>query len=90
MPADLVDLAVERFETHLKSRFLRQAVSDRVIDLASDLTARHSLRAYDAVQLAGCLTLKVVSQESPVFVCADGGLLEAAESEYLVTLDPAH
>jgi predicted nucleic acid-binding protein len=90
LPADLVDLAVERFETHLKSRFLRQAVSDRVIDLASDLTARHSLRAYDAVQLAGCLTLKAVSQESPVFVCADGGLLEAAESEYLVTLDPAH
>lgn len=90
MEADLVELALARFETHLKSRFLRQAVSDRVIDLAADLTARHPLRAYDAVQLAACLTLKAVSQESPVFVCADGGLLDAAESEYLATLDPAN
>lgn len=89
LAADLLDHAVERFETHLKSRFLRQAVSDRVIDLAADLTARHPLRAYDAVQLAACLTLKAGSQEAPVFVCSDGGLLGAAESEYLATLNPA-
>lgn len=85
---DLADQAVERFEFHLRSRFLRQAVSDQVLDSACDLIARHLLRAYDAVQLAGCLTLKILSHETPVFVCADRRLLDAAESEDLVTLNP--
>ena len=90
MADDLADQALERFDRHLRSRFLRQAVTDQVIDLAQELIARHFLRAYDAVQLAGCLTLKTVSQETPVFVCSDRGLLAAAEFEDLVTLDPAH
>ena len=87
---DLADQAVERFERHLRSRFLRQAVNDQVIHLASDLIARQFLRAYDAMQLAGCLILKTLSQETPVFVCADRELLDAAGSENLVTLNPEH
>ena len=85
---DEADRALERFELHLTSSFLRQEVNDEVIDLASDLTARHSLRAYDAVQLAGCLALRSVSQEPLVFVCADRALLRAAEAEGLATLNP--
>ena len=72
------DQALERFDTHLRTRFLRQAISDQTLDLASDLTARYFLRAYDAMQLAGCLTLKNESLESPIFVCADQRLLDAA------------
>jgi predicted nucleic acid-binding protein len=63
-------------------------ISDRVLDLASDLIAQHPLRAYDALQLAGCLALKTTAPEAPVFVCADQRLLHQAETEGLVSLDP--
>ncbi len=85
---DVANQAVERFELHIRNRFLRQSVSDQVIDLASDLVARHFLRAYDAVQLAGCIALRTVARESPIFVCADQQLLDAARSENLAVLDP--
>ena len=85
---EVANEAVERFELHITNRFLRQSVSDQVIDLASDLVARHFLRAYDAVQLAGCLVLKATARESPIFVCADQHLLVAARSEHLTVLDP--
>ena len=85
---DAANQAVERFDLHIRTRFLRQSVSDQVLDLASDLAARYFLRAYDAVQLAGCLALRLVARESPIFVCADRQLLAAAQSEDLATLDP--
>ena len=68
---------------------MRQSVSDPVIDLACGLVESHPLRAYDALQLAGCLVLKTAAPEAPVFVCADQQLLEAAETEGLMWLDPA-
>jgi predicted nucleic acid-binding protein len=79
---------LDRFESHLKTRFLRQSVSDPVLDLACALIDRHPLRAYDALQVAGCLVLKSVAPVTPVFVCADRQLLEAAETEGLIWLDP--
>jgi predicted nucleic acid-binding protein len=47
---------------------------------------RYPLRAYDAVQLAGCLVLSAI--EDLTFVCSDLQLLEAARSEQLSVLDP--
>lgn len=77
-----------RFDLHLGTRFLRQGLSDPVIDLACRLLERHPLRAYDALQLSGCLVLKTVVLGVPVFACADQQLLEAAEAEGLTWLDP--
>lgn len=79
---------LEQFDLHLKSLFLRQGVNDTVLDLACGLIERHPLRAYDALQLAGCLVLKTAAPETPVFVCADQDLLRAAEAEGLASIDP--
>jgi predicted nucleic acid-binding protein len=84
----LVTQLLDRFEAHLKTRFMRQSVSDAVLDLACTLIDRHPLRAYDALQIAGCLTLRSAAPEPPIFVCADQQLLEVAETESLTWLDP--
>jgi len=84
----LVTQLLNRFESHLKTRFLRQSVSDLVLDLACALIDRHPLRAYDALQVAGCLILRSAAPDPPVFVCADRQLLEVAETESLTGLDP--
>ena len=75
-------------QMHMESRFLRQVISDTVIDTALEMIDRYALRAYDAVQLAGCLVLCAVVAEPFTFVCADRRLLEAARSEQLKVLDP--
>ncbi len=82
--SDLLD----RFSEDLESFFLRQNVNDSVIDLACALLERHSLRADDALQLAGCLTLRPAAPDTPVFASADDDLLDAAEEEGLRTLNP--
>jgi predicted nucleic acid-binding protein len=59
------------------------------MEVACDLLDRHSLRAYDAVQLAGCLVLEASrAAERTVFVCSDAALLDAAQSEHLEILNP--
>lgn len=81
---------IERSEQQQQARFMRQPVNDQVLDKALDLIDRHPLRAYDAIQLAGCLVLKgATGAEEPIFVCADRQLVAAAESEGLAALDPA-
>lgn len=84
-----VEQISEAFMMHLETRFLRQPVTEAVIEIALGLVDRHGLRAYDAVQLAGCITLRMNSGElAPVFVCADRALEEAAQTEGLSTLVP--
>lgn len=81
---------IAKFEHHLEARFLRQTLNESVVDTALGLIDRYPLRAYDAIQLAGCLTLKAVSGgDDPFFVCADQVLLVAAQSEGLSIVDPA-
>jgi hypothetical protein len=80
---------INRFTQHVETKFIQQALSEAVLDTASRLIDRYLLRAYDAVQLAGCLVLKAMSgKEEPIFVCSDRPLMEAAESERLPALDP--
>lgn len=79
---------LERFDLQLRTRFLRQIVSDPVLDLACELIERHPLRAYDSLQLAGCMILRAAAPEPPVFVCVDQRLLQAAEVEGVMWLDP--
>jgi predicted nucleic acid-binding protein len=83
------DLA-NRFERHLETKFLRQVLDDSVLETALKLIDRYPLRAYDAIQLAGCLTLQAMSgEDDPVFVCSDHQLLEAAACEGLSSIDPS-
>ncbi|MGP0071293.1 MAG: type II toxin-antitoxin system VapC family toxin [Bryobacteraceae bacterium] len=87
--AAVADRLLRQFEQHLESRFIKQILNDQLIDLATSLVSRNALRAYDAVQLAGCLTLKENSaSDEPSFVCSDQRLLQAAETEGLACLDP--
>ena len=75
-------------ERHIQGLYLVQPVSDQVVEHASALLDRHPLRAYDAMQLAGCISLQPKLTEMPYFVCADRVLLRAAESEGFKVLDP--
>jgi len=75
---------------HFDGFFLRQAMSEAVIDTACGLIDNHPLRGYDAIQLAGCLALRSANaHEHPVFVCSDDDLLAAAEAEGLLVWNPA-
>lgn len=83
-------MILDRLQSHMESRFLRQALNETVLDGAQEMIDRYALRAYDAIQLAGCLALNVaVGTESPTFVCSDQQLLDAARSELLGILDPS-
>jgi len=82
-------LILDRLRQHLEARFLRQALNDTVLDGALEIIDRYALRAYDAIQLAGCLALKTAAgTDLPTFVCSDRQLLEAARSELLSVFDP--
>ncbi len=52
------------------------------------MTDRHSLRAYDALQIAGCLVARRGVAELLTFVCADERLGKAASLEGLTVLNP--
>ena len=79
------------FAMHFDGFLLRQAVSEAVIDTACRLIDNHPLRAYDAIQLAGCLALRSSNaHEHPVFVCSDDKLPAAAEAEGFLIWNPAN
>jgi predicted nucleic acid-binding protein len=73
-------------------QYLMVEIDQTLVDLAVDLTQRHKLRGYDAVQLAAALTLHGLLTQAAVvplmFVAADDDLLEAAEGEGLATDNP--
>jgi predicted nucleic acid-binding protein len=82
-------LILDRLQQHLETKFLRQPLTDSVLDGALEIIDRYALRAYDAIQLAGCLALKTtVGKEFLTFVCSDQQLIDAARSELLAVLDP--
>jgi predicted nucleic acid-binding protein len=84
------EVLLRDFAMHFDGFFLRQAMSEAVFDAACGLIDNHPLRAYDAVQLAGCLALRSSNTpEHPVFVCSDDNLLAAAEAEGLLVWNPA-
>ena len=86
---DAASLILDVLQSHLESRFLQQPLNDTVLDGAREMIDRYALRAYDAIQLAGCLAFKMTAgNEGPTFVCADQQLLAAAHSELMTVLDP--
>ena len=83
------NLILDRLQRHLESKFQLQVMTDAVLDGALEIIDRYALRAYDAVQLAGCLALAAKGgTESLTFVCSDQQLLEAARFELIAVLDP--
>jgi predicted nucleic acid-binding protein len=90
IPPPVAAHLLELFQRHVESRFITQMVTDVVLDIASALVDRYSLRAFDAIQLAGYLALKnSAGTDVPVFVCSDKELLTAASQEGIPTLDPS-
>ncbi len=86
------DLALADFLRDCANQYDLLSVSREVIDLAVALTQRHTLRGYDAVQLAGALVVNriLLANELPLltFVTADDDLADAARLEGLATENP--
>ena len=82
------DRVLRQIEDDASALFLVQPSTSAVIEEAARLIDRHPLRAYDALQLAGCLVVRAGMPEPVTFVCADARLCEAAASEGLTTLNP--
>jgi uncharacterized protein len=80
---------LEAFSAHSEGKFLIQPLTDSVQDVALALLDAYPLKGYDAMQLAGYLSLRSISgTDEPVFVCADKALLAAARNEGCTVLDP--
>ena len=82
------DRILDRIEDDTSSSFLVQPSTSAVIEGAARLIDRHPLRAYDALQLAGCLVIRDIVPGALTFVCADARLCGAAELEGLTVLNP--
>ena len=82
------DRILDRIEDDTSSSFLVQPSTSAVIEGAARLIDRHPLRAYDAIQLAGCLVIRDIVPGPLTFVCADVRLCGAAELEGLTVLNP--
>ena len=83
-----VDRVLRQIEDDCSTLFLTQPLSSPVMEEAARVIDRHPLRAYDALQLAGCLVVREAMPEPVTFVCADARLCEAAADEGLTTLNP--
>ncbi|MEQ1931792.1 MAG: type II toxin-antitoxin system VapC family toxin [Parvularculaceae bacterium] len=84
--ADQILAALQR---DMEEKFVRQSVNDAVIETASELVDRYPLRAYDAMQLGGCVMLGSSDVGAVTFLCSDQRLIDAARSEGISVLDPA-
>jgi predicted nucleic acid-binding protein len=90
MSGRLADELLGAFQRHLESRFVRQALTDAILDLACELLDRHKLTSFDALQLAGYFAVKVAAgREVPALVSADRELLVAAQAEGIPVVDPS-
>ena len=86
------DRVLSRFLQDCAEHFVLLPVDRLVIDRAVELTQRHRLRGYDAVQLATALvtneTLQTQNLPSPIFVASDRDLLTAATAEGIPVDNP--
>jgi uncharacterized protein len=86
------DATVALLALHCSGEYRLVALNRPIVDNAIELTQRHRLRAYDAVQLATALAtsnaLLAADLPAPIFVTADGDLIAAATVEGLATDDP--
>jgi len=89
IPEDLAGQLVSQLQQDIETTFLVQPVTEAVLEEAIGIIDRNVLRAYDAVQLAGCLTTMAALESRHVrFVCSDRELLEVAQAEGLEVWNP--
>lgn len=88
LPKAAAERILQQFQQHSTSRFMRQLVSDSVMETAAMLADNHPIRAAAALQLAGCHALRYKGSADPVFVCADPALCDAARREGFPALNP--
>jgi len=81
-----------RFRRNFAARFVKSDITDSLISEAIRLSDRHTLRGYDAVQLAAALEAngeRISRGLSPLtFVSADTELNDAAQAEGLAIENP--
>ncbi len=86
------DAAVDLVLHHADTEYTLAPLTRAVIDTALNLTQRHRLRGYDAVQLAAALLVADAYHTAglviPLFVAADADLLVAAHTEGLQIANP--
>jgi predicted nucleic acid-binding protein len=88
--AELADELIEEFTGHLARVFQMQPINEPVMVAASNAIDNYYLRAYDAMQFGGYVTLRSSIGEAleSVFVCADNNLLKAARDQGFSVLNP--
>ena len=83
---------LHRFRQHLAGRYTIIEITPALLDDAMRLANTHTLRAYDAVQLAAALEINQKEQDAgfaPVtLISADQALNDAATAEGLTVDDP--
>jgi predicted nucleic acid-binding protein len=88
------DTSLDLFQRHCDIEYTLVAINRTVVDRAVELTQRHRLRGYDAVQLASALAsnalLAASEQAGPIFVASDNDLVTAATAEGLAGENPLH
>ena len=75
-------------EDHGLSLYVVQPTTADVLREARRLLDGHPLRTLDALQLAGCLSIRQSVPPPLTFVCADTRLCEVASQEGVATLNP--
>jgi len=86
------DTLLDTFRQDSQDIYPISTVTTGIYIFAGDLCRSYRLRAYDAVQLAGVLSLRneaLANQApAPIFVCADDGLINIAIEEGLSVENP--
>ncbi|HEX4209605.1 MAG TPA: type II toxin-antitoxin system VapC family toxin, partial [Candidatus Binataceae bacterium] len=57
------DTLLDALQKHLETLFVQQPINDAVLGRATEMIDRYPLRAYDAIQLAGCLVLRSIGPQ---------------------------
>ena len=86
------DLLIDIFRQDSQNNYTIIPVTSSVYTFAGNLCRSHSLRAYDAIQLACAISLleeaAVNQAPQPIFVCADTNLITIASEEGLHAENP--
>jgi uncharacterized protein len=86
------DELIETFRAHCAAHYPIVPTQPGIIDLATELLQRHSLRAYDAVQLASAsiINQSLIAHGLPplIFVTADDRLITATRGEAMTAENP--
>jgi predicted nucleic acid-binding protein len=87
--SNMAENVLAAFSGHWATVYRIQPVTEAVLEEAVAQVDRNQLRAYDAVQLAGCVLLsQSATPDGPIFTCTDKNLLRAAGEAGVRTFDP--